>query len=324
MVMVAPNWLGDAVMALPAMRAVRVTLPAAAIDVAARPEVAPLFRLASSFERVVTLEGPDRGLAALRGGGYDTAILFPNSFNAARLARRAGMSERWGYGTEFRSWLLTKSVSPPVRVHQVDYYLELVNALGFPGGPETPHVELTDHLRADGASMLKGAGWDAATPLVAMAPGAAFGTAKRWPSASFASVADRLGAEGVGTVILGSAGDRSAGLELVAAMRTPTRPLDLVGRTDLPQLAGVLAHCRTLVTNDSGAMHFASALGANVVVMFGPTRERETSPRGGGRHVFLTHPVWCRPCMLRECPLTHRCMTGISVDAVHAAVQSFL
>jgi heptosyltransferase-2 len=319
--LMAPNWLGDAVMALPAMRALRVAMPDAAIDVAARETIAPVFRLAGFFERVVTLDRGS-GAPALSAGGYETAVLFPNSFRAAWLARRAGIAERWGYRTGFRSWLLTRSAVPPERVHQVDYYLQLVRALGFPAAPDVPRLAIADDLRAEGALMLKAAGWDGAEPLMAMAPGAAFGTAKRWPSGSFASLADRLASEGFRTVVLGSDEDRLAGIELTAAMRAPAPPIDLVGRTDLLRLAGVLAHCRTLVTNDSGAMHFSAALGVNLVAMFGPTREDETSPRGAGRHTVLTHPVWCRPCMLRECPLTHRCMTGISVEAVHAAVLS--
>lgn len=323
-VIFAPNWLGDAVMALPAMSAVQANLPGSAIAVAARPAIAPLFQLAPSFSEVVTLDGRDRGLAALHRGGYDTAILLPNSFNAARLAWRAGIAGRWGYRGDFRSWLLTRAIFPPQRLHQVEYYRFLAAALGFPGGPETPRLEAPADLAVQGRVLLEVEGWNPATPLVAMAPGAAFGSAKRWPAASFAALADGLAADGVRTVLLGSAADRSAALELTAAMRSPARPFNLVGHTDLPGLAGVLAHCRTLVTNDSGAMHFAAALGVNVVVMFGPTRERETSPRGAGRQAVLTHPVWCRPCMLRECPLTHRCMTGIPADEVHARVRSLL
>jgi heptosyltransferase-2 len=318
----APNWLGDAVMALPAMDAVRAALPEATIDVAARSAVAPLFTLASGFGEVVTLDGVDA--SALKARRYDTALLFPNSFNVARLARRAGIAERWGYGTDFRSWLLTRSVTPPVRLHQVEYYRHLVSALGFSGGTGEPRLALSVGQRAAGASALEQDGWTAGAPLVAMAPGAAFGSAKRWPATSFAGLVDQLSADGVRTVLIGSRGDRAAGVELMAAVGASGRPIDLIGRTDLPLLAGVLAHCRALVTNDSGAMHFAAAFGVNVVVMFGPTRERETYPRGAGRHAFLTHPVWCRPCMLRECPLTHRCMTGISVAAVHVATQSLL
>lgn len=317
----APNWLGDAVMALPAIQAVRETFPQATIDVAARPSVAPLFSLVPDVGRVLLLERGMSSAAAVHQGRYDTALLLPNSFHTARLAKKAGIPERWGYRADFRSWMLTRAVPRPLRLHQVDYYRSLAHAVGCAGGEGDPRIAVTDGLRAQGAASLVAAGWNGRVPLVALAPGAAFGAAKRWPAASFARLSDRLATDGVCPVLIGSIGDRAAGAELAAGLGGQSRPLDLIGRTDLPQLAGVLTHCRALVTNDSGAMHFAAALGVNVTAMFGPTRERETYPRGSGRHAFLTHPVWCRPCMLRECPLTHRCMTGTSVDAVYAATQ---
>lgn len=319
----APNWLGDAVMALPAIDAVRQAQPGAAIDVAARPAVAPLFALVPGVGRVIALAG-NEGSCALRDGRYDAALLLPNSFNVARLARSAGIAERWGYRSDFRSLLLTRSVTPPVRVHQIEYYRHLVRALGFPSETVAPRLEVPADRRAAGAAALAAEGWDPRSPLVAVAPGAAFGSAKRWPSASFAGLVDTLSADGVRSVLVGSAGDCAAGADLAASLRTKARPIDLVGRTDLSLLSGVLAHCRALVSNDSGAMHFAAALGINIAVLFGPTRDRETHPRGVGRHTFLTHPVWCRPCMLRECPLTHRCMTGISVETVVDATRALL
>ncbi len=318
----SPNWLGDAVMALPALESIRVTWPDATIDVAARPAVAPLFSLVSGIDRIVTLERRLASAPTLRESGYDVALLFTNSFQTARLAYAAGVAERWGYRADFRSWLLTRGVPRPSRLHQVDYYKTLVSSLGFSGGPTDPRIDLDAARRDEGARLLAGAGWDGATPLVALAPGAAFGSAKRWPAPSFADLSDHLAGDGIRAVLIGSPGDREAGGEVKAAIRSRVAPIDLIGRTDIPQLAGVLSHCRTLITNDSGAMHLAAAIGVNVVVMFGPTREHETYPRGAGRHAFLKNPVWCRPCMLRECPLTHRCMTGIAVDAVHHAATA--
>jgi heptosyltransferase-2 len=157
-----------------------------------------------------------------------------------------------------------------------------------------------------------------------VAPGAAFGGAKRWPATSFAALIDGFAKDGVRAVLIGTAGDRLAATEVLAATSTQLHPINFIARTDLPALAGVLVHCRALVTNDSGAMHFAAALGVAVTAMFGPTRERETHPMGSAGHTVLTNPVWCRPCMLRECPLTHRCMTGITLDAVLAATKARL
>ena len=149
------------------------------------------------------------------------------------------------------------------------------------------------------------------------------GGAKRWPARSFAAVASALVSDdAAGIVLVGSAGDVRAGTEVEES--AAIAPLNLIGRTDLPTLAGVLVSCRGLVTNDSGAMHLAAALGIGVTAMFGPTDERETSPLGSAPPVVLIHDVWCRPCMLRECPLLHRCMRGITVDDVLAAARRTL
>jgi heptosyltransferase-2 len=200
----------------------------------------------------------------------------------------------------------------------------LTTALGFDPGPLQPALTMPAPLRSTGATRLAEAGWNGSTPLVAIAPGAAFGGAKRWPAARFAGAIDALGDEGVQSVLVGAAADTAAGAEVLASTRTTVRPMNLIGGTDLPTLAGVLVHCRALVTNDSGAMHFAAALGLNVTAIFGPTNELETSPLGTGRMAIVHTDVWCRPCMLRECPLTHRCMTGIGVDRVVHETRSVL
>jgi heptosyltransferase-2 len=319
-VVFAPNWLGDAVMALPAVADVQRGHPAAAIHVAARASIAPLYSLVPRIEHVVVFDGAD-DVMALRGQGYDAALLLTNSFKTALLARRAGIPERWGYRADFRGPLLTRAVMRPVAVHQAEYYQHLARALGFASGPSEPQIDLPAAILEGAADLLRRAGWDGRSPLVAIAPGAAYGGAKRWPAGSFAAVARDLLASGATPALVGSAADAPAGAEVVAGIGAGTAVLNLIGKTDLPSLGGVLVQCRTLLTNDSGAMHFAAALGTSVVALFGPTNERETRPLGRGRRVVLTHDVWCRPCMQRECPLTHRCMRGIAVSTVSAAVR---
>ena len=323
-VLFAPNWLGDAVMALPAIADIRRGMPGAALDVVARPSVAPLFGLTPGPGAVI--EAVDRRHLAdsLQRQAYDVAILFPNSFASALAAERAGILERWGYRGQWRAPLLTRAVPPPRSVHQSEFYQHLVRALGFPSGPCDPTLVLADDRRQAGRELLERSGWDGRIPLVAMAPGAAFGGAKRWPAKNFAALAKNLGNDGAVVVLTGAAADRAAADELLAALAGQARPIDLVGRTDLCTLTSVFAHCRALVTNDSGAMHVAAALGLDVIALFGPTRERETAPLGRGRRQILTTDVWCRPCMLRECPLTHRCMTEIAVARVHEAVRPSL
>ena len=167
-------------------------------------------------------------------------------------------------------------------------------------------------------------------PLVALAPGGAYGSAKRWPPASFAALARELAADGVRAAIVGAAADEPATREIAAALGEDcvsivgpiVSPIvDVVGKTDVPTLAGVLAHARALVANDSGVMHLGAALGLPTVALFGPTDERLTAPRSASAHAVLSHPVWCRPCMLRDCPLDHGCMRGISAAAVADAVR---
>lgn len=321
MVVFAPNWLGDAVMALPALADVTRASAAASVDVAASSAVAPLYSLVLGLGEIVTLQRTTSDIEEIRRRQYETALLLPNSFRSALTARRAGISQRWGYRADFRGPLLTRPVTRPARGHQVEYYQSLVRALGFPSGPPEPRLDVPPQHREAGARLLQRNGWDGQIALVALAPGAAYGGAKRWPASSFASLTEKLAADGIRAVLVGGRSDLSAGRDLVSHLDGRFQPIDLIGQTDLPTLAGTLTCCRALVSNDSGAMHVGAALGLQVTALFGPTRERETSPRGAGRSVVLTSQVWCRPCMLRECPLTHRCMRGIGVDVVYEATR---
>jgi heptosyltransferase-2 len=351
LVILAPNWLGDAVMALPAIADVRRAVPAVSVTVAARPAVAPLFGLVPGVDETIVLRpGPASGDVAAwgrRGGRgwwgsigadladrqFDTALLLPNSFHAALVVARAAIPERWGYRAGWRGSLLTRAVrrmSHTSGLHQVDYYQHLVHALGFPNGPIEPRVVVPDASRAEAARLLGEGGWDGRSPLVALAPGAAYGGAKRWPPASFAELARALAADGVHCVLVGSTADAATAADVARSFQGRVRAGDhgvalhnLVGRTDLSALAGVLAHCRGLVTNDSGAMHLGAAVGVEVTAVFGPTDETATRPMGDA-HKILAHPVWCRPCMLRECPIDHRCMRGIGVPAVLEAARRTL
>jgi len=323
LVVVAPNWLGDAVMALPAIADVRRGAAGAALDIAARPSVAPLFTLVEGVREVVVLEhrsSVTRDFAAdFAGRSYDAALLLPNSFQSALTAWRAAIPLRWGFRTDLRAALLTSAIDRPGDGHQAAYYQHLTRELGFQSGALQPRLDIPAPLRQAGAHLLESVGWDGKTPLMAVAPGAAYGGAKRWPAASFAAVVDGLARDGVASVLIGSPGDRAAAGEVQAA--AVSVPLNLVGRTDLRALGGVLANCRGLVSNDSGAMHFAAAIGLAVTAMFGPTEEWATRPLGRKPPVVLIHDVWCRPCMLRECPIDHRCMRGITVDSVLDAAR---
>jgi len=317
-----PNWLGDVVMALPAARAIVRHFEGARVTVAGPASVTPIFAERTGLDGVdvLTLPGGRKAQAAvLRAGGFGVAVLFTNSFGSAWVARAAGIAERWGYRTDWRRVLLTRSVpTPRGRVHQADYYRALALALGAARDEGPPAIAVGEASLARARARLVAAGWDPARPLVGFAPGAAYGHAKRWPPARVAEVIARLARErGAAAVLVGAPGDRDAA-RAIESSRAAAGAIDLVGQTDLREAMGVVAHCRAFVTNDSGAMHLAAAMGVPVTAVFGSTDERVTAPVGA--HDVLTAPVFCRPCMLRECPIDHRCMKRISSDMVYDAV----
>jgi heptosyltransferase-2 len=326
MVVLTPNWLGDAVMALPALAAVRRHLGPATLIVAARHATAALFRMVPGVDRVLPLDASSRraDAEALAQIKADCALLLPNSFGSAWAARRAGIPERWGFASDFRRPLLTKAVRKPRgRMHQSEYYLALVSALGMTPTGEPPRVVVPDEARRRASELLArhGAGDD--TVLVGMAPGAAYGGAKQWPPDRFGRLARLLHERRkIVSVLVGSRADRATGDQIAPGPHV----VDLIGQTDLPVLAGVMARSRAFVSNDSGAMHMAAAVGLPVTAIFGATDERATAPlppasQWAPAHEILTCDVFCRPCMLRECPIDHRCMKRIHPERVCAAVE---
>ena len=334
-VVLSPNWLGDAVMALPAIADLRRRFPLAHLAVAARASVAPMFELAHGLDSVLTLKWKGRVLdraglqadtAALRGAAFDAAVLLPNSMASAWLVRAAGVAERWGYAADFRSPLLTRAVPRPRGSrHQAQYYQHLTQALEVPAGPLEPMLTAAADDVAVGRALLTARGWDGRQPLIALAPGAAYGHAKRWPPERYAALVSTLvSAQGATCVLVGAPVDAAATAQVRELATVDARPhvLDVAGATTLRALAGVLSLAGTCVSNDSGAMHLAAALGVRVVALFGPTRELETAPlaRAARPATLLIHEVFCRPCMLRECPIDHRCMTGLDAARVEAAV----
>jgi lipopolysaccharide heptosyltransferase II len=340
-VVLAPNWLGDVIMALPALASLRQLWPRATLTVAARPSVAPLLNLADGIDQVLVLgagggamtaltSGPDE--ERLAAGGFEVAVLLPNSFRAALLVRRAKIPERWGYATDFRRRLLTRAVAPRPSVHHAEYYLQLATALGGSAMPLVAALRRDPAASGAAARLLSDRGWPGG-PLVVFAPGAAFGPAKRWPPDRAGLVAARVSRDvGATPVLVGSSADRYTAADVSLAYRRATGAggpalVDLTGETDLPMLAGVLSQAAAVVSNDSGALHLAAALGVPVAGLFGPTNDQRTSPLPHPTHApsaIIAGQAWCRPCELRRCPIDHRCMTSITVDRVSAAVGVLL
>ncbi len=320
------NWIGDVVMTFPAMAAVRATLPKARITVLVKPWVADLVRMHPAVDDVLVYERPGRhdglrGLFALarelRQRRFDAAILLQNAIEAAVIARLAGIPVRAGYDTDARGPLLTHPVklNPSVKtVHQSLYYLGMLEALGFePSGTSVSIVPTEEQQRAAGRHLAE---WGIAgrRPLVGMAPGAAYGPAKRWFPERFAAVADRLAERFACPVLLfGSAGDRASTEAVQAAAKTAL--VDIAGRTSLGDAIALIACCDLFITNDSGLMHVAGALGVPTVAVFGSTDPKTTYPLGE-RTVLVRRPVDCSPCLRQECPTDFRCMDLVTVDEV--------
>ncbi len=335
-----PNWLGDAVMCEPALRGLRSLFPDAQIALLVKPGVADLFAGHPALTRVLTYDtnGRHAGLSGkwalagqLRRQDFDLAILFQNAFEAALLAFLAGVPRRYGYATDARSLLLTDPVAAPDRrtlVHQVRYYWDLLKPLGLTGDPSAPELVVFPEEEQAMAGRLAQGGVAPSDVVVGVNPGSTYGGAKRWLPERFAEVTDRLchtirmsrGQE-VSVVIFGAKGEERLGQEIAANLSS--KSLALSGATTIRELMAAVKRCEVLVTNDTGPMHIASAFQVPVVAIFGPTDWRTTSPFGGA-HAIVRQPVDCAPCLLRECPIDHRCMTRVTVDQVYEAAVTQL
>ena len=336
LVVVAPNWLGDAVMALPALADLRRHFSSAHLTVAARPAVAPMFSMVEGLDAVATLPGGGgwraiRGwrddVRALNAGSFDTAVLLPNSFATALIASRAKIPERWGYAADARARLLTRAIPRPHgALHQRAYYQTLTAALGIEAGP--PYAKVSPDVDK-ARQLLRDIGLDIDEPFVVLAPGAAYGRAKQWLPERFAELAHAIITDrGWSVLMVGAEVDRPACSDIARQLPKTgsriNRLIDFCGKSDIPTLAGILSQAHAVVSNDSGAMHLAAAVGTKTIAIFGPTNEHRTSPLSAGAAspapVVVTHQVFCRPCMLRECPIDHRCMRGISAHEVLRAL----
>jgi lipopolysaccharide heptosyltransferase II len=307
----ATNWIGDAVMCLPALAAIRGRYPAARISILAKPWVADLYAREPFADEVIPYRQDARRamIRDLRSRRFDCAILLQNAFEAALIAWLARIPNRVGYNRDGRSFLLTRAVPVPkpgdIPRHERFYYLELLRRAGIIDRiPDSDRIELhppqVERKRIIGVS-----------------PGAAFGGAKRWLPERFAEAAAQIaGARGASIALFGSQAERDicSQIELEALMRGYDIA-NYAGRTSLAQFIELAASCEIFLTNDSGAMHIASALGIPTVAIFGATDDVATGPTGPLARV-VREPVECSPCLLRECPIDHRCMTRVTAERV--------
>jgi heptosyltransferase-2 len=335
----ATNWVGDAVMSLPALAAVRQRFPEAHICVLARPWVAGLYRSEPFADEIISyhprsgLGGvADRWAAArkVREGRFDCALLLQNAFDAALIAWMAGIPRRIGYSRDGRGLLLTEAVAVPekgeIPPHESFYYLELLRRAGWTGPlPAAPLIRLAgaERARAAGRERFEGEGWGG--PIIGLSPGAAFGTAKQWLPERFADAAAALARRLDARVALfGSGGERPLCETVMQPIESAgIEARNFAGQTTLEEFIERAAACVMMLTNDSGAMHIASALGVRTVTVFGATNHVTTGPTGPLARVVRV-PVDCAPCQLRHCPIDHRCMTGVTASMVVAAAGELI
>ena len=335
----ATNWLGDAVMSLPALHALRDRFPGAHLAVQAMPWVADLYARETFLDQVLPYTarrgasdwmGKWRAGRQLRAGRFDCAILLANSFDSALGAWLAGIPRRIGYQRDGRGWLLTDAI-PPVRPgeiprHECFYYLELLRRSGILSGlPEGGSIQLEGAAQARVAGERRFAEMGIAGPVIGVSPGAAYGSAKRWPPDQFAEAAARVAAATGATVaVFGSRDERPVAELVIDDLRTRhVAARNFAGETTLGEFIDLAAACRLFLTNDSGAMHVASALGVPTVAVFGATDHEATGPLGPRARV-VREPVECSPCLSRECPIDHRCMTRVSAERVAAEALELL
>jgi heptosyltransferase II len=323
------NWVGDSVMTIPALRALRRLLPKSQITLVMRPWAHGLFSGADFVDDLLIYDRRSafsalRQVRIWKDREFDLAILFQNAFEAALIPFLAGVPNRLGYATESRQVMLTNPVKLPdwrSNEHEVFYYLSLIASLEHSlfgtntvcENPPDASLEVSERRKEEARGLLQQYGVDAEGSIVAICPGSINSRAKRWPAESYASLADRLIDAGKHVLLIGSKDETDVSLEVTNRMHHT--PVDLTGRTTLDQVTGVLSVSDLIVTNDTGPAHLASALGRPTLVIFGPTNPSTTRPFSPDA-LILRHPPDCAPCMLRDCPIDHRCMTAITVDEV--------
>jgi heptosyltransferase-2 len=320
--LVAPTWVGDTVLALPVVEALAGS--GRRVDVLAAPHLHPLLRLSPSVDGLIAKSvSRAETIRRLERVGYGETILLPNSFSSAWLVYRAGIPRRIGYRGDGRAPFLSHALRRPVPPeHQLRDYDRLLRSIDVEPSTSFPSLTIPAELAASARSALSRAGIPMAEdrrPVVGIFAGAEFGSSKRWPAERFAETARRLAGSSWEVRPVFIAGPRET--DLLEDLRRRTNDLPGLGPDlDLADLAAVLAQLDLLITNDSGPMHLAAAVGTRCIALFGPTDPARTSPCGRGHRVFYTSR-WCSPCFRRRCPLFHqRCMRKICVDEVLDAV----
>jgi heptosyltransferase-2 len=331
------NWVGDSVMTVPALRALRRVLPHANITLAIRPGAKGIFSEADFIDDVLVYDRKNAfsvipQVREWRRRKFDLAVLFQNAFEAALIPFLAGVPFRLGYATESRQALLTHPLELPdwrSSRHEVFYYLYLVTALeqmlfgtsSICEAEPDASIQISETRKAEAGDLLRAYGIREEDAVVAICPGSVNSRAKRWPAEAYAALADRLIESRRRVLLIGSREEAEVSKEVMSRMRY--EPVVLTGKTTLDQVTAVLATVDLIVTNDTGPAHIGAALDRPTLVIFGPTNPLTTRPFSPAAEI-LRHPPECAPCMLRDCPIDHRCMTAITVDEVFERSHALL
>ena len=325
----APNWLGDAVLSVAAFRELRRLFPNARITVVSKPNTSDIFRDADFVDEVLVYERHGlssvwQQVGAWKERRFELALLFQNAFEAAAISFLARVPRRVGYDTERRGFLLTDPVAVPPwknERHEIFYYLNLVAELKQAFLGRSPIEEREPEFRItisaerenEARNLLAAARIGADKPLVLLCPGSVNSRAKRWPSERYAALADRLAESGVAVALIGSPGELDVSNQVMSLATQP--PMLLTGKTSVAEVTALISIADVLVTNDTGPAHIGAAVGTPTLVIFGPTNPLTTRPFGPAGEI-IRHPPDCAPCMLRDCPIDHRCMTAITPEEV--------
>ena len=327
-----PNWIGDVVLALPLVEALKANDPGAEIWIAASSPAGEIFSEGEFASRTIPM-GPLGRLRDLRRTsrdlkrrGFQRGVLLTNSFSSALLFAMAGIPERWGYRGDGRDVFLTRSVSrraadPPP--HMVHYYLRLAEGLGLSVPAPEIRLSVTSREKDSARRALASLGIDPKRPLVILNPGAAYGPAKRWPAPRFAELARLLEDRSAAQIIVTGGSEDVAIVDEIGTLLSH-QPPSLAGKTSLRELLGLISLASVFITNDTGPMHLANALRVPVVAIFGPTDPRVTAPFHQPAAVVKREGVACWPCFYRKCPFDHRCLAGISAEEVFRAASPYL
>lgn len=317
------NWIGDAIMTLPAVASVRATYPKAHMAILVKPWVADIYRLFSNADEIIIYEsrfdspsGVFRIAQTLKEKKFDAAILLQNAIEAAIIALSARIPLRAGYDSDARGLLLTHSVhctKEIKKIHQIDYYLEMVKDLGCISVENDLHLE-TKINSDDALEILREFIPGTQKAVIGIAPGATYGPAKKWFPDRFAAVADKLGEMyDAQVIVMGGKGDAQTAQDVCGFART--KLIDLAGKTSLLEAIYLISRCSLFISNDSGLMHVAGALNVPTIAVFGSTNPVTTAP-AGNKSVIVRKEMSCSPCLKKTCPTDFRCMSMISVEDV--------